>query len=219
MRTFLFTLIIAFISIPCNSQDIIIKKDGTSIIAKVKKIGTDEIEYLKHEKLDGPIYIIIKNDVLVIYFEDGSTEIINTNSNSEKPISLDETKNLLIEYFSKYAYVYGSEKGFNGFKPAFEGDFIRLSFFVTAPAWGINNPAVTVLKSKLFDFSKIYEIRIDKRAEDIAYLNIWVDIKNEKKGTWGKDKVIIKVDSWKNAELINNVLKHYNQLLLEKKSN
>ena len=60
---------------------------------------------------------------------------------------------------------------------------------------------------------------IDKRKEDVAYLNIWVDIKNEKKGTWGKDKVIIKVDSWKNAELINDVLKHYNQLLLEKKSN
>tara|TARA_B110000879_G_C11093749_1_gene480153 strand:- start:698 stop:1339 length:642 start_codon:yes stop_codon:yes gene_type:complete len=213
MKTFLFTLIIAFISIPCNSQDIIIKKDGTSIIAKVKKIGTDEIEYLKHEKLNGPIYIIIKNDVLVIYFEDGSTEIINTNSNSEKPISLDETKNLLIEYFSKYAYVYGSEKGFNGFKPAFEGDFIRLSFYE------ISNSGVRGLNSNLFDLSKIYEIRIDKRAEDIAYLNIWVDIKNEKKGTWGKDKVIIKVDSWKNAELINNVLKHYNQLLLEKKSN
>jgi hypothetical protein len=67
-------------------------KKETLMKAKVKKIGTDEIEYLKHEKLDGPIYIIMKNDVLVIYFEDGSTEMMNTNSNNEKPISLDETK-------------------------------------------------------------------------------------------------------------------------------
>jgi hypothetical protein len=44
MRTLLFTLIIIFISIPSNSQDIIIKKDGISMKAKVKKIGTDEIE-------------------------------------------------------------------------------------------------------------------------------------------------------------------------------
>ena len=104
MRTLLFTLIIIFISIPSNSQDIIIKKDGISMKVKVKKIGTDEIEYLKHEKLDGSIYIIMKNDVAVIYFEDGSTEIMNTNLNSEKPISLNETKDILIEYFGNYTY-------------------------------------------------------------------------------------------------------------------
>ena len=126
MRTLLFTLIIIFISIPSNSQDIIIKKDGISMKAKVKKIGTGEIEYLKHEKLDGPIYIIMKNDVAVIYFEDGSTEMMNTNSNNEKAISLDETKELLIEYFGNYTYSANSNEK-KGYKVTFEGDYIRLS--------------------------------------------------------------------------------------------
>jgi hypothetical protein len=209
MRTLLFTLIIIFISIPSNSQDIIIKKDGISMKVKVKKIGTDEIEYLKHEKLDGSIYIIMKNDVAVIYFEDGSTEIMNTNLNSEKAISLNETKDILIEYFGNYTYSANSNEK-KGYKVTFEGDYIRLS--------EMNKSGEKVKETNLFDFSKVYRFgKIDKRKEDVAFLNIWVSImKNKKKDKWEEYKLVIRVKGHNNAELLIDALKHYKQLLLEK---
>lgn len=176
---------------------------------KVKKIGTDEIEYLKHEKLDGSIYIIMKNDVAVIYFEDGSTEIMNTNLNSEKAISLNETKDILIEYFGNYTYSANSNEK-KGYKVTFEGDYIRLS--------EMNKSGEKVKETNLFDFSKVYRFgKIDKRKEDVAFLNIWVSImKNKKKDKWEEYKLVIRVKGHNNAELLIDALKHYKQLLLEK---
>ena len=47
-----------------SAQDLIVKKDGTVIQAKVTKIGTSEVEYKKWSNQDGPQYSIAIADVL-----------------------------------------------------------------------------------------------------------------------------------------------------------
>lgn len=68
---------ICMISINTQAQDLIIKKDGTDISAKVLEITTSEIKYNKFENLTGPIYTVLKSDVLMIRYENGTKDIFN----------------------------------------------------------------------------------------------------------------------------------------------
>ncbi|MBL4624834.1 MAG: hypothetical protein JKY42_06805 [Flavobacteriales bacterium] len=59
------------------AQDIIWKKTGEKIEAKVLKISDEEIEYKKHSNYSGPTYSVAAYDVVQITFENGEVEKIN----------------------------------------------------------------------------------------------------------------------------------------------
>ncbi len=56
------------------AQDIIHKKSGEEIKAKVLEIHEDEIKYQLWENMDGPLYTIDRNKILKIVFANGKTE-------------------------------------------------------------------------------------------------------------------------------------------------
>ena len=62
------------------SQDILIKKNGDEIEVKVSKISDDEIEYKKWSNLDGPSYIVSKNEVFMIKYKNGDKDVFNETS-------------------------------------------------------------------------------------------------------------------------------------------
>ncbi len=55
-------------------QDLIVKKDGDVIQAKVLKVGTAEVEYKKWNNQDGPLYSIEVSNILSINYENGEKE-------------------------------------------------------------------------------------------------------------------------------------------------
>ena len=57
-----------------SAQDLIVKKDGSVIQAKVTKIGTMEVEYKKWSNQDGPQYSIAVADILAINYQNGEKE-------------------------------------------------------------------------------------------------------------------------------------------------
>ena len=63
-----------------SAQDIITKKDGTDIKAKVLEVGTNEIMYKSFSNLDGPLYTISKSDVLMVTYENGERDVFHTDS-------------------------------------------------------------------------------------------------------------------------------------------
>jgi hypothetical protein len=67
---FLFCLTSQFVV----AQDIIYKKGGKKIHAKIKEIGLDEVKYLRYDDLDGVLYSISKDAIDKIKFEDGRVE-------------------------------------------------------------------------------------------------------------------------------------------------
>ncbi len=79
-----FSLILLTISI--NAQDVIIKRNGEEIKAKVRAVADKEIEYSKFDNIDGPVYKISKSEVLLIMYPNGTKDIFandgNTNSNN-----------------------------------------------------------------------------------------------------------------------------------------
>ena len=60
------------------AQDIIYKKDGTEIKAKVLEVGIDTIKYKIIETLENPPISISKTEVFMIKYENGTKDIINT---------------------------------------------------------------------------------------------------------------------------------------------
>lgn len=57
-----------------SAQDLIVKKDGAVIQAKVTKVGTSEVEYKKWSNQDGPQYSIAVADILAINYQNGEKE-------------------------------------------------------------------------------------------------------------------------------------------------
>ena len=56
------------------AQDVIVKKDGSTIISKVLEIGIFEVKYKDFSNLQGPTYGIAKSDVMRINYENGEEE-------------------------------------------------------------------------------------------------------------------------------------------------
>lgn len=62
-----------------QAQDIITKRTGESVQAKVLEITPGEVKYRRYERPDGPLYTIAKADVLLIQYEDKSEDIFETD--------------------------------------------------------------------------------------------------------------------------------------------
>lgn len=61
-----------------QAQDVIHKKNGKVIEAKVVELGTSEIKYKMFSDPDGPIYVDEKENIDKIVFQDGRTEQYGT---------------------------------------------------------------------------------------------------------------------------------------------
>jgi hypothetical protein len=57
------------------AQDLITKKSGEDIKAKILEIGQSEIKYKKFDNLSGPIYTISISDILIVRYENGTNEV------------------------------------------------------------------------------------------------------------------------------------------------
>lgn len=74
-------LVFAGMTAVCTSaQDMIVKKDGTVIQAKVMKVGTSEVDYKKWSNQNGPQYSIAVADILAINYQNGEKETFDNVS-------------------------------------------------------------------------------------------------------------------------------------------
>lgn len=70
-------LCVSFVTI---AQDVIVKKDGSTIQSKVMEINETEIKYKKWSNQDGPLYSIKSNEVYSISFQNGEVELITSEA-------------------------------------------------------------------------------------------------------------------------------------------
>ncbi len=61
-------------SVSVSAQDVIVKKDGSTILSKVIEIGQEEIKYKKFDNLDGPIYTVQKSEIQSINYQNGAKD-------------------------------------------------------------------------------------------------------------------------------------------------
>lgn len=81
-------------STTCFAQDVIVKKDGSTILSKVIEIGSTEVKYKKFSNQDGPTYSVLKSEIQTINYENGEKESYNELPQQQKEFNyLNETRN------------------------------------------------------------------------------------------------------------------------------
>jgi hypothetical protein len=71
--------ILLFILFICSSniikaQDTLSMRSGENMLVKVIEVGTTEVKYKKLDNLNGPVFSILKSDLLMIKYENGTSE-------------------------------------------------------------------------------------------------------------------------------------------------
>ena len=71
--------ILLFILFICSSniikaQDTLSMRSGENILVKVIEVGTSEVKYKKIDNLNGPNFSILKSDLSMIRYENGTKE-------------------------------------------------------------------------------------------------------------------------------------------------
>jgi hypothetical protein len=78
---------ITFWSFSVYSQDIITTKKGEDIEAKVLEVNVNEVKYKKYNNPQGPIYLLLKSDILLIRYENGTKDIFHEEEKNITEIS------------------------------------------------------------------------------------------------------------------------------------
>lgn len=67
------------------AQDVIVKKDGTTILSKVLEVNMSDIKYKKFSNKKGPTYSINKSDIMCINYENGEKDVFDDFGDSTVP--------------------------------------------------------------------------------------------------------------------------------------
>lgn len=77
MKNILF-FVLLICSANVSAQDVIVKKDGSTIISKVLEVNIADIKYKKFSNQNGPTYTISKSDVMAINYENWEKDDFRT---------------------------------------------------------------------------------------------------------------------------------------------
>jgi len=91
--------ILLFILFICSSniikaQDTLSMRSGENILVKVIEVGTAEVKYKKLDNLNGPVFSMLKSDLLMIKYENGTKEDFSKEEKTK--IKVKRTHNRLI---------------------------------------------------------------------------------------------------------------------------
>lgn len=87
MKRFLFSLVAILFTCVCFAQDVIIKKDGTTILSTVIKVGQLEVEYKKYNNQTGPTYTISINELSHINYANGTKDTFTSTYNNQSVVT------------------------------------------------------------------------------------------------------------------------------------
>lgn len=73
---------ICFLSSNTYAQDVITKKDGSDVDAKILEVTPTEIKYKRFDNQSGPTFTLLISDVLLVKYENGTRDTFNQNNNN-----------------------------------------------------------------------------------------------------------------------------------------
>lgn len=84
MKRYLFVVFfLTIIPMVVNAQDLITKKDGTDIEAKVLEVSSACVKYVKTSSPEGPTFTLDTSEILMIRFADGEKQLFNNNNQNQ----------------------------------------------------------------------------------------------------------------------------------------
>lgn len=68
-----------------SAQDVITLKSGEDINVKVLEVGANDVKYKKSDNPDGPSYTLLKSEIFMIKYQNGSKDVFNTPAATPPP--------------------------------------------------------------------------------------------------------------------------------------
>lgn len=94
---------LAWLPMVTQAQDVITKRDGSTIQAVVVEVNQSEIKYKSFSNQEGPLYIINKNDVVLIQYKNGENEVIEPVIEKKKNVITSIPKYRLLKESISYS--------------------------------------------------------------------------------------------------------------------
>lgn len=181
MRNTLF-LAFSFATLLVNAQDQIIKKNGTSLDAKITEVGQWKISYKKFDNLDGPTYVVDKAEIYKIIFNDKTEETLG------KYPTADAAKDFIISKINEF----GIDRDNNNerLSAQFIGDNLKIN--------SVNKKGKVTDDGDEWDFHNVIKFHDLSPRKDVYYLNIVT--KRFKKSATEVDKLVIKFTDFQAAD-------------------
>lgn len=98
MKKILLFFIVILCSISVYAQDVIVMKDGSTIVSKVIEIGSENVKYKKFSNLEGPVYVIDKAEIQVINYGNGEKEVFKEASILINKMDMSDNDLLKLDY-------------------------------------------------------------------------------------------------------------------------
>ena len=125
VKTFFLSILLSLFVTTINAQDMLIKKDGEVIKAKILEVGTTEIKYKLFDSPDGPTLTINKREVrtMKIHSENGKNDKVMNITDDPMSVGnnaiVDKTSSFKFHFFSPlthklaFSYEWMVRPGFN----------------------------------------------------------------------------------------------------------
>lgn len=196
MRNTLF-LAFSFATLLVNAQDHIIKKNGTSLDAKITEVGQWKISYKKFDNPDGPTYVVDKTEIYKIIFNDKTEETLG------KYPTADAAKDFIISKINEF----GIDRDNNNerLSAQFIGDNLKIN--------SVNKKGKVTDDGDEWDFHNVIKFHNLSPRKDVYYLNIVT--KRFKKSASEVDKLVIKFTDFQAADDVLFAMKDL-QFILKK---
>lgn len=81
----LLVMLFLLCSLGISAQDVIVKKDGSTVVCRVVNVNDTEITYKKWSDLKGSNYVMDKSLASAINYENGKNELFSTSESLYKP--------------------------------------------------------------------------------------------------------------------------------------
>ena len=75
--------LLACFCVAMNAQDVITKKNGDEIQAKVLEVGVSDVKYKRYGSDSGPTYTLPKSDIFMIKYENGDKDVFENKDNAK----------------------------------------------------------------------------------------------------------------------------------------
>lgn len=82
MKRYIFIIVLLFTSLSLRAQDVILKKDGSTVLAKVVSVRADDVEYYIWTSQTGPLYVIKKEDIQQINYQNGQKDVFSAQGSA-----------------------------------------------------------------------------------------------------------------------------------------
>ena len=114
-------VLLSFVSMNVSAQDVIVKKDGSTILSKVLEVNQNDIKYKKYSNQNGPTYTISKAELMSINYEGGDKDVFTdsqpatqqepANGGFEVNPNLEADNLRLVQQFNQRELVYNGKQG------------------------------------------------------------------------------------------------------------